>query len=135
MSTRLGYLLKHAYLTYSELSAEKLGPFGIDGRELAILSTLDGDEPPSQQEIARQLGVDRTTMVGMVDRLEEKTLVRRRPHPDDRRKNVVELTATGRTTLSGATRAAAAVERRFLEPLGPDGAAAFTQALRTLLAT
>jgi DNA-binding MarR family transcriptional regulator len=135
VSTRLGYLLKHAYLSYSELSAEKLEPYGIDGRELAILSTLDGQDPPSQQEIARQLNVDRTTMVGMVDRLEAKKLVRRRPHPDDRRKNVVELTATGRTTLAGATRAATAVERRFLEPLGPDGAAAFTQALRTLLSS
>jgi DNA-binding MarR family transcriptional regulator len=130
---RLGYLLKHAYLSYAEQSTSRLAPYGIDGRELAVLSTLDGAVAPSQQEIATRMGIDRTTMVALVDGLEGKQLVQRRPHPHDRRRNVVELTAAGRTTLSGASRAATALERRFLEPLGPEGAAAFTAALRTLL--
>jgi DNA-binding MarR family transcriptional regulator len=110
-----------------------LAPHGIDGRELAVLTALGGPEPPSQQEAARRLGIDRTTMVALVDELERKNLVQRRPHPDDRRKNIVELTAAGRATLAEAGRAADDAERRFLEPLGKAEAERFKNALHTLL--
>jgi DNA-binding MarR family transcriptional regulator len=116
---RLGYLLKHAYLGLIALHEEVLGPFGISDRELAILLLLDGREPESQQQAARRLGVDRTTMVGLVDGLEGKGLVVRRPDPADRRRNVVALTPTGRTLLDEATRASDEAEARLLAVLDP----------------
>ena len=131
----LGYLLKHAQLNYAGLASAAQAPYGIDGRELAVLSALAGRELLSQQEVARRLGIDRTTMVALIDGLERKSLVERHPHPDDRRKNVVELTAAGRETLAAASRATIDAERRFLEPLGEEGAQRFTDALRTLFAT
>ena len=134
MSTelRVGYLLKHAMLSYLERSTAALAPFDIDGRELAVLARVDGPEPPSQQELAARLEVDRTTMVGLVDALEGKGLVARRPHPDDRRKNAVELTDRGRRTLAEAGAAADAAQAEFLAPLGA-GAARFVADLLTLL--
>ena len=134
MSTelRVGYLLKHAMLSYLERSTAALAPYGIDSRELAVLARVDGPQPPSQQQLAARLEVDRTTMVGLVDALEAKGLLARRPHPDDRRKNAVELTAAGRRTLTEAGAAADAAQAEFLAPLG-DGAARFVADLRTLL--
>jgi DNA-binding MarR family transcriptional regulator len=132
-SARLGYLLKHAYLGYAELSREALAPHQVDGRELAVLTRLAGPEALSQQEAARHLGIDRTTMVALVDGLERKQLVGRRPDPGDRRKNIVELTAAGRATLISATEAADRAERQFLGALGPAAADSFKDALRTLL--
>lgn len=131
-SARLGYLLKHAQLSFFEVSRAALEPYGIDGRELAVLTRLAGAEPVSQQEAARRLGIDRTTMVALVDALERNALVRRQPDPADRRKNIVGLTEAGRKTLAAATEAADQAERRFLEPLGAD-AERFKGALRTLL--
>lgn len=131
---RLGFLLKHAQLSFAGLAGAALAPYGIDGRELAVLASLGGQQLLSQQEVARRLGIDRTTMVALIDGLERKSLVQRRPLPDDRRKNIVELTAAGRETLAGATRAADDAERRFLEPLGEAGAERFKDALRALLA-
>ena len=97
MSTgRLYPLLKHAQLQLTELIGPALAPYGIDGRELAVLNAIADNASPSQQEVARGLGIDRTTMVAMVDALERKGLVKRNPHPADRRKNTVELTAAGR---------------------------------------
>lgn len=132
-SARLGYLLKHAYLGFSGLSQAALEPHGINGRELAVLSRLAGPDPMSQQEAARRLGIDRTTMVALIDALEQKALVERHPDPGDRRKNIVELTTAGRETLTAATRAADEAERRFLGPLGEAAAQQFKDALRTLL--
>ena len=130
---RLGYLLKHAQQRLAELTGPALAPFGISGRELAVMLTLAGCEPASQRQAAQRLGVDRTTMVALVDGLEAKNLVTRRPQEGDRRGNVVELTPHGRDTLRRAGAAAAEAERRFLAPLSPAVAAQFAGALRTLV--
>jgi DNA-binding MarR family transcriptional regulator len=134
LTTRLGYLLKHAQEQLREQSSAALAPYGIDGRELAVLLVLASSEPASQQQAARRLGVDRTTMVALLDALEAKGLVTRHPHAEDRRRNVVELTATGRDTLRDATRASDEAERRFLAPLAGPAARQFRDALQRLLA-
>ena len=133
LNRRLGYLLKHAQLRLGELTTEALAPYGLDGRELAVLTVLGTGEPASQQEAASRLGIDRTTMVSFVDTLEGKGMVARRPHADDRRKNVVELTPAGRDTLGQATKAAEAAEREFLSPLANPAARQLREALRTLV--
>jgi DNA-binding MarR family transcriptional regulator len=127
----LHYLLKHAQMRLAELTAPALVPLGISGRQCAVLVAVNEQAPSSQHDIAQRMGVDRTTMVDLVDELEAKGLVQRRTDPRDRRKNVVALTEAGRTTLEEATRAVDEAERRFLGPLSGDEAAAFREALRT----
>jgi DNA-binding MarR family transcriptional regulator len=58
--------------------------------------------------------IDRTTMVALVDELERKRLLRRRADSADRRRNVITLTAAGRTTLRDAREIAEALERGAL---------------------
>jgi DNA-binding MarR family transcriptional regulator len=130
---RLGYLFKHAQLRLTELTTDALAPFGLDGRELAVLTVLGTGEPASQQDAASRLGIDRTTMVAFVDTLESKGMVARRPHAGDRRKNVVELSPAGRDTLRRATKAAEAAERQFLAPLSTSAARQLRETLRTLV--
>ncbi len=132
-ASRLGYLLKHAWLRLGELTSAALAPYGVTGRELAVLVTLADSEPASQQQAARTLGIDRTTMVALLDALEGKGLVARRPDAEDRRRNVVELTASGRDTLAGAAAAYGSAEREFLAPLAGAQAQQFNEALRALV--
>ena len=98
--------MKHAHQRLADLTGSALVPFGISGRECAVLTAIDD--------------------------LEHKGLVQRRQDPDDRRKNVVLLTEAGRTTLRGATAATEQAERRFLASLSGDRSAAFTAALRAV---
>ncbi len=135
VTARLGYLLKHAREQLSELTATALQPYGVDGRQVAVLLVLADGEPTSQQEAAGRLGIDRTSMVGLLDVLEDKGLVARRPDASDRRRNVVELTPAGRDTLARATEACDAAEQEFLRPLTPALAAQFTAALHTIVGT
>jgi DNA-binding MarR family transcriptional regulator len=125
-------LLKHTLAGLTAVMTTALAPHGIDGRELAVLRTFGGAVPRSQQEAATDLQVDRTTMVALVDALEAKELVERRPHPDDRRKNVVELTPAGRTTLRQAEAAARRAENGFLSPLDAATIAQLRAALKVL---
>ena len=129
VTDRLGYLLKHAQLRYGQLSAAALEPLGITGRQAAVLVVIDDPEALSQQEIATRLGVDRTTMVALIDELVGLRLVARRQHATDRRRNVVELTDLGRSTLRKANARTAEADQQFLAPLSPADA----QRLRRLL--
>jgi DNA-binding MarR family transcriptional regulator len=134
LAARLGYLFKQAQQRLAGLSARALGPFGVDGRELAVLVVLAARDPLSQLEAAGRLGVDRTTMVGLIDGLEAKGLVERRRSPHDRRKNIVPLTAAGRDCLERAEEARQETERRFLAPLGRQDADRLVRALQVLVA-
>lgn len=133
MAGQLGYLLKHVQLRFFELGNAALAPLGISGREATVLRAIDSPAPLSQAEIARRLGVDRTTMVALIDDLQQKGLAQRQQDPGDRRKNVVELTAAGRRTVQRAARVIEEAERRFLSPLPAGEAELFRSALRTLL--
>lgn len=133
LADRLGYLLKHAQLVLADLGAAGMEPLGITGRQCAVLIAIDDRVPPSQQEAAARLGVDRTTMVSLIDELEEKGLVQRRQDPDDRRKNVVALTDAGADTLRKALTATADAERDLLSVLSDDDAATFRRLLKAVV--
>jgi DNA-binding MarR family transcriptional regulator len=130
LGARLGYQLKHAFFALEELHDKHLAATGVNARELSVLLLLDGREPESQQQAAERLGVDRTTMVALLDSLEGKGLVVRQPDPGDRRRNVVALTDEGREVLRVATAASDEAERALLDRLSP----AEARQLRGLLA-
>jgi DNA-binding MarR family transcriptional regulator len=133
LANRLGYLLKHAQLRLAGLGASALAPFGINGRECAVLIVIDDAPPLSQLELARRMGVDRTTMVALIDELEAKALVARHPDPHDRRKNVIALTDAGRTTLREARTAHDHAEERFLDGLSEQDSAHLKRILRAVI--
>ena len=116
-SPRLGHLLKQAYLQFTGLTSAALVPLGITAMEWAALLRFDEEPSLSQAGLARLLGMDRTTMVALIDQLEDKGLVNRRPHSDDRRKNAIELTATGRSIKKRAAALVDGCERQFLAAL------------------
>ncbi|MER5177614.1 MarR family transcriptional regulator [Streptomyces sp. NPDC002896] len=135
LASRLGYLLKHAHLQLMEASSHALAPFEIDGRELAVLAVLATEVPLSQLEAARRLGVDRTTMVALIDALEGKGHVERRRSAQDRRKNTVRLTPAGQDCLHRAERAREQTERQFLAALPDADAACLVRSLQALVVT
>ncbi len=129
---RFGYLLKHARERLARLSTDALAQFGIIGRELAVMTVLATGAPPSQLEAAQRLSIDRTSMVALLDGLERKGLVERRPQAEDRRRNVVILTAEGRRVLGEASRATDAAEREFLAPLAASDAIRLREMLQAV---
>jgi DNA-binding MarR family transcriptional regulator len=66
------------------------------------------------------LGVDSGNMVELLDTLETRGYARRAPDARDRRRHVVTITPSGRTTLAQIVRAVDEYERQFLAPLDAD---------------
>jgi DNA-binding MarR family transcriptional regulator len=133
VTRRLGYLLKHAQLRLAELAEPLYAPLGVTGRQLALL-TLFGDGPArSQQDGAARLGVDRTTMVALVDELEAKGLVRREVAPGDRRKRLVLLTPEGERVREAGAEVTRQAEALLLEPLSAEDAERLRAALHQVV--
>lgn len=63
--------------------------------QFAVLSAIDDFGPLAQFELADRLNLNRSHLVGYIDGLEERKLVRRERDPGDRRRQIVSLTATG----------------------------------------
>ena len=77
--------------------SQLLKPFDLSSASGIVLSSLaDSGDPLPPHDIAERLIVSRATVTGLVDSLEKRGFVRRRPHPTDRRMLLVEITDKGR---------------------------------------
>ena len=87
----------------------------------------------SGNELAEHLGVTKQAASEMIDYLEGRGYVARRPDPSDRRGKIVELTARGWACVAAAEAAFANVERRWAQVLGTDRVASLRGDLRCLV--
>ncbi|MFC4533249.1 MarR family winged helix-turn-helix transcriptional regulator [Sphaerisporangium dianthi] len=94
-----GVLLGKAGDLFDELLEAAVEPFGLRSKDVIVLTAIDSMGPQSQQQLARTHGIDRTTMVSVVDGLERLGLVQRARNPDDRRKYAIGLTSEGQALL------------------------------------
>jgi DNA-binding MarR family transcriptional regulator len=79
--------------------AERLAPLGLTPPHAGILRRLANSSGISQRELATQLGMHASRLVGVVDEMESLGLVVREGNTDDRRTYSLQLTAKGRETL------------------------------------
>lgn len=117
LTRRTGFLLSvMGTFSRGEL-ARAFGPMGIKPRGYGILVALDERGPAAQRDVGERVGIDKSTMVVVVDELEELGLVERRRNPKNRRAYELTLTDAGRSTLSEAEAVVAEVEEAVLAPL------------------
>lgn len=95
----LTLLVTKAHDLYVEILESAVEPFGLRSKDFIVLTAIESAGPQSQQDLARTHGIDRTTMVGVVDGLERLGLVQRARNPDDRRKYAIGLTPEGQALL------------------------------------
>ncbi len=72
---------------------------GLLGRELDLVALLTASGPTSVKSLVADLGLPRSTMTAIVDRLQERGLVVRLPNPQDRRSVVLEATPAAHDAL------------------------------------
>jgi DNA-binding MarR family transcriptional regulator len=65
---------------------------GLSGRELDLVALLGASGPTSVKSLVADLGVPRSTMTAIIDRLEDRGIVKRLPNPQDRRSVILEPT-------------------------------------------
>lgn len=111
----IGTLLRQVYAQFAAGSAQD----GPPSRDFVVLDALAGNDAASQQDLARRIDVNRTTMVKLIDRLQDEGYVTRTRNPANRRTYVLSLTARGGTALKRLRQAAADHDARITAALTP----------------
>ena len=117
MRDRVPFLLYRASEISHSLANEMLAEMALSARQVGILTMVAELEPMTQKALGDMLRIDRTSMVVLLDDLEEKGCVVRRRHPRDRRAFLVHPTDAGLAAGVEAIRVLDEQQRRFLAPL------------------
>ena len=132
LANRAGALLVIAGRTGQELASRRLAPMGLNVRLCGVLNLL-AEGPISQQALGEQLGIDRTTIVELIDDLEQQGVVVRRRNPADRRSYALSLTPKGRTVRRRAARVFDDAADEFFNALEPAERSLLEDMLRRLI--
>lgn len=93
--SELTWLLHRAAQRLRTATGEQAEQHGLQLRDHIVLSALHLTPGLTQSELARALGLDKTTLMSQLDRLERRGLVVRRSDPRDRRARIPEIAQAG----------------------------------------
>jgi DNA-binding MarR family transcriptional regulator len=99
---------------------QALAPSGLHQRQLVALSYLREHGATPQQTLAEQLCMDASSLVCLLNQLEDNGLIARRRDRTDRRRGIVELSARGHRTLSDIDERLQRIDDEILVDLHPD---------------
>ena len=116
----LGYHLRRAQTAVFQSFRTATEEFDITPGQLGVLILIDANDGLSQSELGEAMGIDRSTMVAVIDRLERRDLVVRAPSPSDRRSYALRLSTQGVAMLAGVLPAVRRHESSVAETLTPD---------------
>ena len=92
----------------------ELARFDISAAQLIVLASVANKEADCASGLCKNISYDPGAMTRMIDRLEQKGLVRRVPNAEDRRASTVELTAAGAALYPHLLAAKQTVQAQFL---------------------
>lgn len=119
-----GFLLARLGLSLKMQTMEEFERSGFSGYHYSILALLDEAPRTTQSAIADALQFDPSQLVSLLDGLEERGMIERRRDPNDRRRQMVSLTAAGKRQLAEFRTMVRKIEDEFLGPLDEDERAA-----------
>jgi DNA-binding MarR family transcriptional regulator len=128
----LCWLLSRASYTLTTELTSAFEQLGLSPRAHCVLTAaMTGDH--TQGEVARMVGLDKTTMVVTLDELEAAGLAERRPSPEDRRVRVIAVTPAGERKVREAEAIADRVRADVLSVLPERDRKVFLDALTRLV--
>ena len=119
-------LVRNALVTRSIAVSE---PYHLPTGSLTVLALISANVGCSQTLIARKAGIAEPALVGIIDQLEERGLVRRTKSTKDRRRNDIVLTQDGESRMSSLFEAVRHIEDPIRKEIGEK---AFAQLCRLL---
>ena len=122
-------LQRATHATLQVLAVELAG-LSLTGSEINALANLADGRSRSVSELGRAVGTRPTTLTSVLDRLEQRGHITRRPRPGDRRGVLIELTSSGRDAAATIRNAITGIEQRALGPLPAEAIAALCAALQ-----
>jgi DNA-binding MarR family transcriptional regulator len=128
----IGFLLSKAYQRAWAILREEIEQYDLTPPQFGLLSFLWQQDGLTQVELSEKGQIDRSTVGGLIDRLERNGLLERRQHPQDRRAYRIYLTEHGKEMESILSACAERSLKRFTSGLNGDEINELTRMLEIL---
>lgn len=116
----LGYQLRRAQVAVFQHFGESMGALDMTPGQFGMLAVINSNPGLSQTQLGNALGIDRSTVVAMIDRLEARGLVIRANAPNDRRSHALRLSDDGAALFKKLADMVRAHERHISRTLSPE---------------
>ena len=114
----VGHLLGLAHVAITQLCTEVMEPLKLTPKQFVAMEFISKNPCISQKNIAENIGTAPAVMVGILDDLSKRGLLKRKRSPHDRREYYVQLTPKGMSMLAEIRRMAFEVEDLYQEKTG-----------------
>jgi DNA-binding MarR family transcriptional regulator len=114
-----GHLIRRAQQISTALFTEECGGFDLTAVQYAALSAIRASPGVDATRLSAVIALDRSTIGDVLERLEAKGWIVRRPGPGDRRVKLLHLSPRGEALLDQVAPAVQRVQERLLAPLPP----------------
>lgn len=113
----VGYHVRRAQIAVFAEFNRTMAEHQITPGQFGVLTLIGGNPGLTQSALAKAVGIERSTMVAMIDGLEVRGLVERRDSPKDRRSHALVLSAAGEARLEQLKKLVLRHERQILADL------------------
>ncbi len=128
----IGYQLRRAQVRVFNDFSRHMTDMDLTPGQFGVLVLINANAGLNQSELGHAMGVDRSTVVSVIDRLERLGLAERRPAPNDRRSYALYLTEQGKTVLTAARRRIRKHEENIARHLSAEERASLLDLLKRL---
>jgi DNA-binding MarR family transcriptional regulator len=112
-----GYHLRRAQVAVFEDFARTVGKLRVTPGQFGVLTLVGANPGLTQSALARAIGIERSTMVAVIDGLERRALLERRPSPIDKRSYALVLSRRGQALIDRLRPLVLKHDRRIAERL------------------
>lgn len=132
LQSLMGYNARRAALSIIELFLERLAPFGLKPVDFSVMSTIRHNPGVTSRQLCATLSLLPPNLVGLIQSLEARGLIERKPHPHDGRALGLHATAKGQTLMVQAEQVAAELEIEKTARLTPEERASLLALLQKI---
>lgn len=110
LESLIGYNSRRAALVIIEVFLERMAVYDLRPVDFSVLSLVTHNPGITSRQLCTTLGILAPNLVGMVNAMEKRALIARRPHPHDGRAMGLHPTAAGEEMMREAEKTAAKLE-------------------------
>ncbi len=119
LESLIGYNARRAALAVISVFLERMAVYQLRPVDFSVLSLIAHNPGITSRQLCSTLGIQPPNLVGMVNALQKRELIERKPHPRDGRAMGLHLTASGQKLVQAAESTAAKLETEAASRLTP----------------
>ncbi len=125
-------LIKNTWQKLSRYYNQQLAGFDLSVPKALLLLEISPEGGENPKTLAAKLDLESSSMTGLLDRLEKKGFIERRPDPNDRRSILIFLTQSGITARENIKALVEKLDRKVQEALSADDVKAFRRIISVI---